>query len=115
MHAVQFGAGDRRAAAARRRSRAGAASKRMRSPPSRTTSRAARSSAVDGRGEPQLDVVVGVEARPGRMRLLTRRLAAQVVLRQRRALVWKFRLLAYQHYAAVEALLAEGLCSFGAG
>jgi hypothetical protein len=42
-------------------------------------------------------------------------LAAQVVLGQGRALVGPVRLVADQHHAPVEALLAEGFGSLGAG
>ena len=63
----------------------------------------------------QFDVVLGVEARRMDGGRLAVRLAAQVVLRERRALVGPLRLGAQQYEAAVEALLAQGLGGLGAG
>ena len=59
--------------------------------------------------------MLGVEALVVHVNLLAPDLAAQVVLRQRRALVGALLLGADQHDAAVEALLAERLGSLGAG
>ena len=59
--------------------------------------------------------MLGVEVLVVDIDLLAPGLAAQVVLRQRRALVRALILRAHQHDAPVEALLAKRLGSLGAG
>src|SRR6185436_18511043 len=69
---------------------------------------------VDRRLEAQLDVVLGVEVIRERMRLFARRLAAQVVLRERRAFVRKLRLVAEEDQPAVVTPVSKrlgGLCA----
>jgi hypothetical protein len=63
----------------------------------------------------QLDVVVGVEAGVVNPDRVVAGLAAQVVLRERRSLVRAHVLLAEQHDAAVEALLAQRLRGLRSG
>ena len=75
---------------------------------------AAGSSAVAGAPSRQLDVVARVPVRAW-TQALSRVLAEQVALRQRRPLVRTLGLLADQHDPAGEALRAQGLGRLGAG
>ena len=57
--------------------------------------------------EPGLDLALAVELRRPQQRLFERHPAAQIVLRERRAIVRQLRLRAHQHHPPVEALLAQ--------
>ena len=69
----------------------------------------------DALAEAQLDLVVGVEARPVDEHRVPLRLAAQVLLGQRGLLVRALGLGADEHEAAVEAFLPQRVRRLGAG
>ena len=71
--------------------------------------------ALRGHAGAQLDLLFRVERLLVHVGLVARRLAAQVILRQRRSFVGTLLLGADEQHAAVEPLLAEGLGGLRAG
>jgi hypothetical protein len=69
----------------------------------------------DARGAPELDLLVGVERLRVNERAGALRLPAEVVLRERRALVRQLRLFPDQDEAAVESFFSQTLGGLGPG
>ena len=114
VHAVELGAGNREPA----RLGAGGQQQPVVAQPLAVVERhlLQRRVHVDRRAaQAQLDVVVGVEALAVDVDAVAVGLAAQVVLRQRRALVRALVLGADEHQAPLEALVSQGLSGLGAG
>ena len=113
-HAVQIGSGYREPA----RLGAGGEQQAVVAQPLAVVELELAACGVEGGGgmaEPQLDLLLGVEALLVDVQLLAPRLAAQVVLRQRRSLVGPLVLDADEHHPPLEALLAERRGGLGAG